>query len=202
MPKSPTAPTNSKASSPRWASRGRSSPGTRWAGTRSRAGRLGTRRCPRAHPFRRRRRPAGESGAPPGPAAAEPGRALPADRRFAHRWLQAELSRGCSSATCGSAQPRPVSRPCATLAALARRPWRNAKAWPDRVTRSHRRCASSSAPSIRPSPAARRCMRSSRARSTTPSPGAPHNVYYEAAEPYNAIVDAFLAKVLAPAGVR
>ena len=31
--------------------------------------------------------------------------------------------------------------------------------------------------------------------------GAPHNVYYEAAEPYNAIVDAFLAKVMAPAGV-
>ena len=33
-------------------------------------------------------------------------------------------------------------------------------------------------------------------------PGAPHNVYYEAAEPYNAIVDAFLAKVMTPAGVR
>ena len=29
--------------------------------------------------------------------------------------------------------------------------------------------------------------------------GAPHNVYYEAAEPYNAVVDAFLAKVLSPA---
>ena len=33
-------------------------------------------------------------------------------------------------------------------------------------------------------------------------PGAPHNVYYEAAEPYNAIVDAFLAKVMAPAQTR
>ena len=32
--------------------------------------------------------------------------------------------------------------------------------------------------------------------------GAPHNVYYEAAEPYNAIVDAFLATVLAPVGAR
>jgi len=32
--------------------------------------------------------------------------------------------------------------------------------------------------------------------------GAPHNVYYEAAEPYNAIVDAFLAKVMAPVGAR
>ncbi len=33
-------------------------------------------------------------------------------------------------------------------------------------------------------------------------PGAPHNVYYEAAEPYNAIVDAFLAKVMAPVAAR
>jgi len=33
-------------------------------------------------------------------------------------------------------------------------------------------------------------------------PAAPHNVYYETAEPYNAIVDSFLAKVMAPAGVR
>jgi pimeloyl-ACP methyl ester carboxylesterase len=33
-------------------------------------------------------------------------------------------------------------------------------------------------------------------------PGAPHNVYYEAAGPYNAIVDAFLAKVAAPVGAR
>ncbi len=32
--------------------------------------------------------------------------------------------------------------------------------------------------------------------------GAPHNVYYEAAEPYNAIIDAFLAKVLTPAAAR
>lgn len=32
--------------------------------------------------------------------------------------------------------------------------------------------------------------------------GAPHNVYYEAAGPYNEIVDAFLAKALAPAAVR
>ncbi len=32
--------------------------------------------------------------------------------------------------------------------------------------------------------------------------GAPHNVYYEAAVPYNAVVDGFLAKVLQPAGVR
>jgi pimeloyl-ACP methyl ester carboxylesterase len=32
--------------------------------------------------------------------------------------------------------------------------------------------------------------------------GAPHNVYYEAAAPYNEIVDAFLAKALAPAAVR
>ena len=32
--------------------------------------------------------------------------------------------------------------------------------------------------------------------------GAPHNVYYEAAEPYNAVVDAFLVKVLSPAGSR
>lgn len=30
--------------------------------------------------------------------------------------------------------------------------------------------------------------------------GAPHNVYYEAAEPYNAAVDAFLAQVLQPVG--
>lgn len=33
-------------------------------------------------------------------------------------------------------------------------------------------------------------------------PAAPHNVYYEAAGPYNAILDAFLAKVMAPAAVR
>jgi pimeloyl-ACP methyl ester carboxylesterase len=32
--------------------------------------------------------------------------------------------------------------------------------------------------------------------------GAPHNVYYEAAGPYNAVVDAFLAKVLSPVGAR
>ena len=32
--------------------------------------------------------------------------------------------------------------------------------------------------------------------------GAPHNVYYEAAAPYNAVVDAFLAKVLSPVGSR
>jgi pimeloyl-ACP methyl ester carboxylesterase len=32
--------------------------------------------------------------------------------------------------------------------------------------------------------------------------GAPHNVYYEASDRYNAIVDAFLAKVAAPAGAR
>ncbi len=31
--------------------------------------------------------------------------------------------------------------------------------------------------------------------------GAPHNVYYEAAAAYNAIVDGFLAKILSPAGV-
>jgi len=32
--------------------------------------------------------------------------------------------------------------------------------------------------------------------------GAPHNVYYEAAAPYNAIVDAFLARVSGPVGAR
>jgi pimeloyl-ACP methyl ester carboxylesterase len=32
--------------------------------------------------------------------------------------------------------------------------------------------------------------------------GAPHNVYYEAAEAYNAVLDAFLAKVLQPAAAR
>ena len=32
--------------------------------------------------------------------------------------------------------------------------------------------------------------------------GAPHNVYYEAADRYNAIVDAFLAKVAVPVGAR
>jgi pimeloyl-ACP methyl ester carboxylesterase len=33
-------------------------------------------------------------------------------------------------------------------------------------------------------------------------PGAPHNVYYEAAGAYNGIVDAFLAKVAQPAAAR
>ena len=32
-------------------------------------------------------------------------------------------------------------------------------------------------------------------------PGAPHNVYYEAADAYNAVLDGFLAKVLQPAAV-